>query len=93
MPAVKRPDANVEFYHRFTRPEELKSRFDTTIEHCSCRRWFLSPNLVKIEDYRAPGEAVRIVALLRQRKRDAADLAIARILEEARRKSLKVRSV
>ena len=41
---------------------------------------------VRLEDYRPPGEAGRIVALLRQRKQDGAARAIARILAEAKRK-------
>jgi len=77
MSAVKRPGASADLYHRFTLPEERKSRAS---EWGGGYRWFVSPNVVKLEDYRPSGEASRIVALLRRRRQDAAAAAIARIL-------------
>jgi hypothetical protein len=49
-------------------------------------RWFASPNVVKLEDYRQSGEMGRIIILLRQRKRDEATAAAAKILAESRRR-------
>jgi hypothetical protein len=49
-------------------------------------RWFASPNVVKLEDYRQSGEMGRIIILLRQRKRDEARAAAAKILAESRRR-------
>ena len=75
-------NANEAFYRRFTLPEERRNR----TEWCGGYRWFISLNVVKLEDHRPPGEMGRIVALLRQHKRDAAQLAVTNILEEARKR-------
>ena len=75
-------NANEAFYHRFTLPEERKNRASTSIEWCGAYRWFASPNVVKLEDYRQSGEMGRIIVLLRQRKRDEVMAAVANILAE-----------
>jgi hypothetical protein len=76
------------FYRRFTLPEELKDRTLTSIEWRGAYRWFASPNVVKMEDYRPPGEMRRIITLLQQHKRDEAKAAVANILAGARRRHL-----
>jgi len=85
VPTAK-SDATAAFYRRFTLPEERKNRAARALEWSGDYRWFASANVTKLEDYRPPGEAGRIVALLRQRKQDGAARAIARILAEAKRK-------
>ena len=77
---------NESFYHRFTLPEERKNRTLTSLEWCGGYRWFASPNVVKLEDHRPPGELGRILERLRQHKRDQAKTAVANILAEARRR-------
>jgi hypothetical protein len=78
-------NANEAFYRRFTRPEELKNRSSTSIEWRGAYRWFVSPNVVKLEDYRHAGEMERILERLRCRKRDEAAAVVANILAEAMR--------
>ena len=75
---------NESFYRRFTLPDERKSR--TSSGWCGGYRWFVSPNIVKLEEHRPPGEMGRILERLRQHKRDVAQAAVANILEEARRR-------
>jgi DNA-binding GntR family transcriptional regulator len=79
-------NTNEAFYRRFTLPEERKNRASTSIEWRGTYRWFASPNVVKLEDYRQSGEMGRIIILLRQRKRDEARAAAAKILAESRRR-------
>ena len=64
------------FYRRFTLPEELKNRSRTATEWCGVHRWFASPNVIKLEDHREPGEMGRILERLRQRKRAASTVAV-----------------
>ena len=71
---------NESFYRRFTLPEERKNR----VEWCGGYRWFASPNVVKLEDHRPPGEMGRILECLRQHKRDQAEAAVVSILAKAR---------
>jgi hypothetical protein len=68
-------NANESFYRRFTLPEERKDRTSMLAEWGGGYRWFASPNVVKVEDHRPPGETGRILERLRQRKRDAARTA------------------
>jgi hypothetical protein len=79
-------NTNEAFYRHFTLPEERKNRASTSIEWCGAYRWFASPNVVKLEDYRQSGEMGRIIVRLRQRRRDEATVAVANILAEARRR-------
>lgn len=72
--------ANEAFYRRFTLPEERRSR----VEWSGGYRWFLSPNVVKLEDHRPPGELARILERLRQHKRDQAAAAVVNILMKAK---------
>jgi hypothetical protein len=74
------------FYRRFTLPEELKNRNRTATEWCGVHRWFASPNVIKLEDYREPGEMGRILERLRCRKCETAAAAVISILAEARRR-------
>jgi hypothetical protein len=74
------------FYRRFTLPEELKNRSRTATEWCGVHRWFASPNVIKLEDHREPGEMGRILERLRQRKHAASTVAVANILAEARKR-------
>ena len=85
MPYEPSPYSDREaFYRRFTLPEELKNRAST--EWCGVHRWFASPNVIKLEDYRPPGEMGRILERLRQRRRAASMVAVADILAEARKR-------
>jgi hypothetical protein len=72
-------------YRRFTLPEERKDRTSTSNEWRGSYRWFASPSIVKLEDYRLPGETVRALERLRCRKLNEARAAVASILSEARR--------
>ena len=77
------------FYRRFTLPEELKNRDSLSNEWRGSYRWFASPNVAKLEDYRPAGEMVRALERLRCWKRDEAWAAVGHILEEARRRRCK----
>jgi hypothetical protein len=74
------------FYRRFTLPEELKNRSRAATEWCGVHRWFTSPNVIKLEDHREPGEMGRILERLRCRRRETAAAAIISILAEAKRR-------
>jgi hypothetical protein len=78
-------NADETFYRRFTLPEEQKNGPPTSIERFNSHRWFVSPNVVKLEAYRQPGEMGRILERLRCRNHDEAAAAVANILAEARR--------
>lgn len=71
------------FYHRFTLPEEQKNW--SAFEWCGGYRWFASPNVVKLEDCRPPGELWRILERLRHHERRQHTAAVANILAKARR--------
>ena len=71
---------NEAFYRRFTLPEERRNR----VEWGGGYRWFLSPNVVKLEDHRPSGELGRILERLRQHKRDQAAAAVVNILMKAK---------
>jgi hypothetical protein len=81
-------NTNESFYHRFTLPEERKNRTLTSIEWGGGYRWFVSPNVVKLEDCRPPGEIGRILERLRQHKRAQAKAAVANILAKAQKRRL-----
>ena len=77
------------FYRRFTLPEELKNRDSQSNEWRGSYRWFASPNVAKLEDYRPAGEMARTLERLRCRKRDETRPAVGHILEEAKRRRCK----
>jgi hypothetical protein len=79
-------NANEAFYRRFTLPEERKNRTLPALEWCGGYRWFASPNVVKLEDHRPPGEMRRILDRLHWRKRDREKAAAANILAKAKRR-------
>ena len=58
-------DADEAFYRRFTLPEELKNRDSASNEWRGSYRWFTSPNVMKLEDYRLAGEMIRALERLR----------------------------
>jgi hypothetical protein len=75
-------NADKRFYQRFTLPEERKDRRSN--EWSGGYRWFVSPNVVKLEECRPPGEMSRILERLRQCKRDQAKAAVGNILAKTR---------
>jgi hypothetical protein len=80
---------NEAFYRRFALPEELKNRDSVSNEWRGSYRWFASPNVVKLEDYRLAEEMIRALERLRCWKRDETQTAVGHILEEARRRRRK----
>ena len=74
------------FYRRFTLPEERKS--SGGVELVRRLRWFVSPNVVKLEDHRSLGEMGHILERLRQHERDQAMVAVSNILAKAKSRSV-----
>ena len=72
------------FYRRFTLPEERRGRPN---EWSGGYRWFISPNVVKLEDHRPPGEMSNIFERLRQHRRDQAVTAVVNIMAKAKCRS------
>jgi hypothetical protein len=78
---VNNRDSDETFYRRFTLPEERKGRLNGWD---GGYRWFISPNVVKLEDHRPPGEMSNIFERLRQHRRDQAVAAVVNIMAKAK---------
>jgi hypothetical protein len=60
MTAVPRQKVNEDFWRKRILPWEEKRRYDVYLVWDGLWRWFQSPNVVKLEDYRDAAEIARI---------------------------------